>query len=99
MRGQNSVTTNNKQQTTTNTTDDHISPSGFFQNPRANKCMYRGTLLLIRLKLVVTCFMTRGRDSIRKVAGVDDYSEVIKTWCSQDPPIEDRKSSKELSHM
>ena len=34
MGGQNSVTTNKQQ--TTNTTDNHNSPSGFFQNPRAN---------------------------------------------------------------
>ena len=26
-----------QQQRTTNTTDDHNTPSGFFQNPRANK--------------------------------------------------------------
>ena len=38
MGGQDNVTTT----TTTNTTDDHNTPSGFFQNPRANIHICKG---------------------------------------------------------
>ena len=39
MGGQNSVTTNKQtnKQTKENISNDHNSPPGFFQNPRANK--------------------------------------------------------------
>ena len=40
MGGQKSVTKKQQTNEQTNTTDDHNSPSGFFQNHRANKQQY-----------------------------------------------------------